>query len=763
MNEPSNEHHCCCHCGGEAEARPVSHAKYICPMCAGVESDRPGACPKCGMALERNPAWRGEGKTIYTCPMHPEIKQDHPGNCPKCGMALEPVKGEVLEENDDGELREMKCRLFLALPLALPVLLLAMGAHIPGIQWLSPTISGWVQFLLATPVVLWCGKPFFVRAWQSLVHGHFNMFTLIALGTGSAYVFSVVALLAPGLLPHALRHGAGVPLYFEAAAVIAVLVLVGQVLELRARAGTGEAIRNLLKLSPRIAHRVVDGSESDVPLGDVKTGDLLRVKPGEKVPVDGVVIEGASSMDESMLTGESMPVEKTANDPVVGGTLNGAGSLLIRAERVGEETLLSQIVGMVAQAQRSRAPIQRLADMVAGWFVPAVIVTAIVTFVAWMLWGPAPAFAFALANAVAVLIIACPCALGLATPMSIMVAVGRGAGLGVLVRDAESLETLEKVDTLVVDKTGTLTEGRPVLVATEATDGNAADDLLTVAASLEQHSEHPLASAVVNAARSRALPVQEVADFHSISGGGVKGRINGQDVVVGRRSLLEASGIGALHSLDASADRLQNDGHTVVWVAVEGKAVGLLALTDEIKKSTPEAIRKLHGMGLHIVMLTGDNRQTAGLIGRKLGIDEIRAEVSPKEKQSVIEQFAREGRVVAMAGDGVNDAPALAVARVGIAMGTGTDVAMSTAGITLVHGDLRGIVQARSLSRATMRNIRQNLTFAFLYNSLGVPIAAGLLYPWFGLLLSPIIASAAMSLSSVSVIGNALRLKSIRL
>lgn len=762
MNEPPVEHHCCRHCDGKPAPQGASSAKYICPMCAGVEADRPGACPKCGMALERNPAWQGKDATIYTCPMHPEIKEDHPGNCPKCGMALEPMQAGALEE-EDGELREMKSRLFVALPLALPVLLLAMGAHIPGLRVIAPALSGWVQFFLATPVVLWCGWPFFVRAWRSLTHGHFNMFTLIALGTGAAYVFSVVALLAPGLLPHAFQHDGMVPLYFEAAAVITALVLVGQVLELRARAGTGEALRNLLNLSPRIAHRITNGAETDVPLNEVRHGDILRVKSGEKVPVDGVVLEGSSPVDESMLTGESMPVEKSAEDQVVGGTLNGTGSLLVRAERVGAETMLAQIVGMVAQAQRSRAPIQRLADVVAGWFVPAVIGIAVVTFLAWMFWGPAPALAFALTNAVAVLIIACPCALGLATPMSIMVSVGRGAGLGVLVRDAEALESLEKVDTLVLDKTGTLTEGRPVLAAMEAADGNAADDLLAVAASLEQHSEHPLAAAVVNAARSRNLPVQNIEGFHSISGGGVKGRVNEQDVVIGRRSLLEASGITGLHSLDASADRLQNDGHTVIWVAVEGKPVGLLALTDGIKKSTPEAIRKLHELGLRIVMLTGDNRRTAELIGHKLGIDEIHAEVSPQEKQGVIEQFGREGRIVAMAGDGVNDAPALAAAQVGIAMGTGTDVAMNSAGITLVHGDLRGIVQAKALSRATMRNIRQNLAFAFLYNSLGVPIAAGVLYPWFGLLLSPIIASVAMSLSSVSVIGNALRLKSIRL
>jgi Cu+-exporting ATPase len=726
-------------------------------MCPGVESDHPGACPKCGMALERNPSF--VRAAVYTCPMHPEVRQDHPGECPICGMALEAVQPKA--EEDHSELRDMTRRFFIGLPLALPVLVLAMAEHFPALRLLPPAVSAWVQFALATPVVLWCGWPFFERGARSLVTRHLNMFTLIALGTGAAYLFSVVVLFAPDLLPHAMRHDGMLPVYFEAAAVIVVLVLLGQVLELRARAGTGAAIRALLDLAPKIAHRVSDGVEDDVPLDQIHQGDILRVKPGEKIPVDGVVTEGQSAVDESMLTGEPIPVEKSADARVVGGTLNGHGSLLLRAERVGAETMLAQIVQIVAQAQRSRAPIQRLADQVAGWFVPAVVAIAVLTFVIWMIFGPAPAFAYALVNAVAVLIIACPCALGLATPMSIMVAVGRGAESGVLIKEAAALEVLEKVDTLVVDKTGTLTEGKPAVVSITALLPE--NELLSAAAALEAQSEHPLAGAVVKLAKERSLPPGRVEDFTAIAGGGVRGRVDGRHVLVGKRALLAAEGVSGIDTLDERAVAAQAEGRTVIWVACDAKAAGFLVLADPVKKTTPAAIADLHAMGIRISMLTGDNAQTAARLAKDLGIDDFTAEVSPADKQSRVVEMKAHSRVVAMAGDGVNDAPALAAADVGIAMGTGTDVAMESAGVTLVKGDLRGIVQAIALSRATMRNIRQNLLFAFLYNTLGVPIAAGVLYPFFGILLSPIIASAAMSLSSVSVVGNALRLRKVRL
>lgn len=751
-----SEHHCCHH-GGHKPASTTPTKEWFCPMCPGVESDKPGACPKCGMALERNPSF--VRATVYTCPMHPKVRQDHPGDCPICGMALEPVQPQA--EEDHSELRDMTRRFFIGLPLALPVLVLAMAEHFPALRLLPSAISAWVQFILATPVVLWCGWPFFERGFRSLVTRHLNMFTLIALGTGAAYLFSVVVLFVPSVLPHGMRHDGMLPVYFEAAAVIVVLVLLGQVLELRARAGTGAAIRALLDLAPKIAHRVENGSEEDVPLDQVRTGDLLRVKPGEKIPVDGVVIEGQSVVDESMLTGEPIPVEKTIHEHVVGGTLNGSGSLLLRAERVGAETMLAQIVQMVAQAQRSRAPIQRLADQVAGWFVPAVVAVAVVTFAVWMLFGPAPAFAYALVNAVAVLIIACPCALGLATPMSIMVAVGRGAENGVLIKDAAALEVLEKVDTLVVDKTGTLTEGHPAVTLIGALHSE--DELLALAASIEGQSEHPLAGAIVRLAKERKVSFAKVEDFSAIAGGGVRGRVDGQRVLVGKRALLEAENVGGFASLDAQANVAQAEGRTVIWVASDAKVVGFLALSDPVKKTTPAAVADLHAMGIRIAMLTGDNAQTAARLAKELGIDDFTAEVSPADKQARVAEKRKQGRVVAMAGDGVNDAPALAAADVGIAMGTGTDVAMESAGVTLVKGDLRGIVQAIALSRATMRNIRQNLLFAFLYNSLGVPIAAGVLYPIFGILLSPIIASAAMSLSSVSVVGNALRLRKLHL
>ncbi len=726
-------------------------------MCPGVESDQPGACPKCGMALERNPAF--VPAAVYTCPMHPEVRQDHPGVCPICGMALEPVQAEVQEDN--GELHDMVRRFVVGLVLGLPVLVLAMGGHVFPI--LPTGISVWVQLLLSTPVVFWCGWPFLERGIRSVLTWHLNMFTLIALGTVTAWLFSVVVVLFPDILPHGIAHHDSTPVYFEAAAVIVVLVLLGQVLELRARAGTGAAIRALLGLAPKIAHRLRDGVEEDISLDQVHAGDLLRTKPGEKIPVDGIVTEGNTSIDESMLTGEPIPVEKTVGDKVAAGTLNGAGSILLRAEKVGSETMLAQIVTMVAQAQRSRAPIQRLADVVAGWFVPAVVLAAVMTFFVWLLFGPQPAFAFAVVNAVAVLIIACPCALGLATPMSIMVAVGRGAQAGVLFKDAEALETLGKVTTLVVDKTGTLTEGRPAVTTVMAFGAFGEDDVLRLAAALEQQSEHPLAGAIIRHASEKKRSLPPVTDFTSITGGGIRGRVEGHAIFIGSRALLEKSGLTGFEAMSDHADGLLNEGRIVIWVGQGNAVIGFIALSDQIKSSTPQAIRRLHELGLRVVMLTGDNARTARHVAETLGIDEVKAQVSPQDKQTKITELKKAGALVAMAGDGVNDAPALASADVGIAMGTGTDVAMHSAGVTLVKGDLLGIAQAIELSRATMVNIRQNLFFAFLYNGLGIPIAAGVLYPFFGLLLSPIIASAAMSLSSVCVIGNALRLKGVKL
>jgi Cu+-exporting ATPase len=716
------------------------------------------------MALERNPAWKPEAKTIYTCPMHPEIEQPHPGDCPKCGMALEPQALTAIEPEENGELRDMTRRLWIAVFGALPVFVLAMGHLFPGApHWFMGAGSRWMQFVFTTPVVLWAGWPFFIRGVRSLRTGHFNMFTLIALGVGAAYLYSVVAMFAPGVFPETMRMDGGVGIYFEAAAVIVVLVLVGQVLELRARSRTGSALRALLDLAPATA-RIVDGSgEREVPLDQVAVGAVLRVRPGGKVPVDGVVIEGQSSIDEAMLTGEPIPVAKGPGGVVTGGTINGTGAFLMRAERVGGETMLARIVQMVAEAQRSRAPIQALADRVAGWFVPAVLGLAALTFVLWLLLGPEPRLAHALVNAVAVLIIACPCALGLATPMSIMVGIGRGAQVGVLVKNAEALERLEKVDTLVVDKTGTLTEGRPRLVACQVVAGVEENELLAIAASVEHFSEHPLAAAIVTAAQERGLAVRSVTDFQSATGGGVSAQVDERTVLIGQPAFLRERGITDLDPLLAAAAPRQAQAQTVIFVAVAGRAVGFLAVADAIKESTPEAIRALHALGLKIVMLTGDNRATAGHIAQQLGIDEVTAEVSAADKRDIIHDLRRRGARVAMAGDGINDAPALAAADVGIAMGTGTDVAMESAGITLLRGDLLGLVRAVLLSRALLRNIRQNLVFAFLYNALGIPIAAGLLYPFFGLLLSPIFAGAAMSLSSVSVITNALRLRSVSL
>ncbi|MCH8925939.1 MAG: copper-translocating P-type ATPase, partial [Proteobacteria bacterium] len=734
--------------------------------CPGVESEGPAACPKCGMALEPAAPALQATKTQYTCPMHPEIVRDEPGDCPLCGMALEPVT-IVLEEAPNPELVDMTRRFWGSLVLTLPVFVIAMADLIPGrpLEALaSERAWGWVQLVIASPVILWGGKPFFERGWTSLVTRNLNMFTLIAIGTGVAYLYSLVATLVPGIFPDAFRGPDGsVAVYFEAAAVIITLVLLGQVLELKARSQTSNAIKALLGLAPKTA-RVVrpDGSEEDVPLDRVHPGDMLRVRPGEKVPVDGVVIEGSSSIDESMISGEPIPVEKVAGDRVTGATLNGTGGFVMEAQRVGADTLLAQIVRMVSEAQRSRAPIQRLADVVAGYFVPVVVLAAAVTFVVWGLFGPDPAMAYAIINAVAVLIIACPCALGLATPMSIMVGTGRGATVGVLIKNAEALEIMEKVDTLVVDKTGTLTEGKPRLTRVVPAEGVDEGELLRLAASLERGSEHPLAAAIVAGAQERDLALEEAKDFESVTGKGVTGRVGGRRVALGNLKLLEQLGIDPA-GLEARAEDLRREGETVMFFAIDGRAAGLIGVADPIKESTPEAIRLLQADGVKIVMLTGDNRTTAEAVGRRLGLDDIEAEVLPEQKGEVVKRLQAEGRIVAMAGDGINDAPALAQAQVGIAMGTGTDVAMESAGVTLVKGDLRGIARARRLSRATMRNIRQNLFWAFIYNSLGVPIAAGVLYPIFGLLLSPMIAAAAMSFSSVSVIGNALRLRKLAL
>jgi len=752
--------------GAASEVKPSSAAKYFCPMCAGVESDKPGDCPKCGMALEKNPTWKPQSKVIYTCPMHPEIEQDHPGDCPICGMALEPktpLGGAAGTEEENAELRDMTRRFWIGAALTLPVFLLAMAHVIPALNMVPENISRWAQFILSTPVVLWAGWPFFKRGWRSIKTMQLNMFTLIAIGVGAAYVFSAVAMLFSGLFPDAMRHNGGVAIYFEAAAVIVVLVLLGQVLELRARSRTGNAIRALLNLAPPTARLIRGNEEQEVQLEAVKVGDRLRVRPGEKIPVDGVVVEGRSSVDESMITGEPIPVEKNTGDKITGGTVNGTGSFVMQAQRVGSDTLLAQIVDMVAQAQRSRAPIQGLADKVSGYFVPAVVAIAILTSLLWYFFGPEPRLAYAIVNAVAVLIIACPCALGLATPMSVMVGVGRGAQAGVLIRNAEAIEVMEKVDTLVVDKTGTLTEGKPRLVAVLAAEGFNENELLLAAASVEQNSEHPLAAAVVQGAKEREVQPQPIADFASITGGGVIGKLNGREIIVGKLAFLQQRGATGAAALEPRAAQLQSEGNTVIFVAINGKAAGVLAVADPIKASTPAAIAELHRLGLKIIMLTGDNQRTAETVAKKLGLDEVEAGVEPQHKHERIKQLRQQGRVVAMAGDGINDAPALAVAHVGIAMGTGTDVAMESAGITLVKGDLRGIVQAFALSRAMMRNIRQNLFFAFVYNAVGIPIAAGVLYPFFGLLLSPIIAGAAMSFSSVSVIANALRLRSLRI
>jgi P-type Cu+ transporter len=708
----------------------------------------------------------GGDEAIYTCPMHPEVRQKGPGTCPICGMALEPLT-VTAEVGPNPELVDMTRRFWIGLALTLPVVVLEMGGHIPALNLhhlISPRLSAWVMFLLATPVVLWAGWPFFVRGWASLVSRNLNMFTLIALGTGAAYAYSVVATLAPGVFPAGFRGMDGaVPVYFEAAAVITVLVLLGQVLELRAREQTGGAIRALLDLAPKTARRIRSaGSDEEITLAEVQVGDRLRVRPGDGVPVDGEVLEGRGAVDESMVTGESMPVEKEPGAKLIGGTVNGTGSLVIRAEKVGAETVLSRIVAMVAEAQRSRAPIQRMADTVSGYFVPAVIAVAVLAFLAWAVWGPAPALSYGLIAAVSVVIIACPCALGLATPMSIMVGVGKGAGVGVLIKSAEALERMERVDTLVVDKTGTLTEGKPKVVAVVPATGLPEGEALALAASLERASEHPLAAAIVAAAKERGLALRDAADFTSVTGKGVTGTVDGRAVALGNAKLMADLGID-LGGLREEADKLRGDGATALFLALDGKAGGVVAVADPIKATTAAALERLRADGIRIVMLTGDNRKTAEAIARRLGITEVEADVLPEDKNRIVRDLRAAGKVVAMAGDGVNDAPALAEADVGIAMGTGTEVAMLSAGVTLVKGDLMGIARARALSRTTMRNIRQNLFLAFVYNAIGVPVAAGVLYPVAGVLLSPVMAAAAMALSSVSVIGNALRLRSVRL
>ena len=733
---------------------------HTCPMHPEIRQQGPGSCPKCGMALEPDRPMAPATRTEYTCPMHPEVVQDGPGSCPKCGMALEP-RTVTAEEADNPELVDMSRRLGFAAAFTVPLFLVAMGDMLPGepvSSLLSPGVRVWLELALATPVCLWSAWPFYQRAVQSVVNRSLNMFTLIGLGVGVSYGYSVVAALMPDLFPESFRHHGAVAVYFEAAAVITTLILLGQVLELRARSQTGAAIRALLGLAPATARRIdADGNEADVSLDQVNPGDRLRVRPGEKVPLDGVVIEGESHVDESMITGEPVPVAKARGDAVVGATLNGNGSLVMEVEKVGADTLLSRIAQMVADAQRTRAPIQKLADVVAGYFVPIVIAVAVITFVVWAWFGPEPAMTHALVNAVAVLIIACPCALGLATPMSIMVATGKGARMGVLFKNAEAIETLGRVDTLVVDKTGTLTRGRPELIEVVTLGDVDESRLLELSASVERASEHPLADAIVRGARERGVALASVDGFESTTGKGVHGRVGDTTVHIGNRALFEAAGID-VDELVERAESLRQDGATVMLVAIDQRAAGLVAVADPIKDSAADAIAALHDEGVAIVMLTGDNRTTARAVARQLGIDTVHAEVLPEQKAELVAQFQAKGHIVAMAGDGINDAPALARANVGIAMGSGTDVAMESAGVTLVKGDLDGIVRARQLSRMTLRNIRQNLFFAFVYNALGVPVAAGLLYPFTGLLLSPMIAAAAMSASSVSVIGNALRL-----
>ena len=761
LGEAPPKHDCCHGHEGHSPSKKKhtkSSAKYICPMCDGVESDVPSDCPKCGMALERNQPAAPQTKTIYTCPMHPEVRQDHPGSCPKCGMDLEPETVTSEEEEADPELTWMTIRFWVGTALTIPVVALAMLPML-GIELGVPAdVSRWIQLVLATPVVLWCGWPFFVRGAKSFVSMNLNMFTLISMGVAAAYLFSLVATLFPSFIPDAFQHGGEVPVYFEAAAMIVTLVLLGQVIELRARKKTGSAIRELINLAPPTARLIEDGQEREVPLSEVQQGQELKVVPGDKIPVDGEVIAGSSNVDESMLTGEADPVQKKQGDNVIGGTVNQGGTLRIKATNVGEDTVLSQIVQMVGQAQRSRAPIQRLADTVSGYFVPAIVAIAVVTFVVWAFWSPEePKLAYALLNAVAVLIVACPCALGLATPMSIMVGVGRGAKAGVLVKEAAGLETLQKVDTVVVDKTGTLTEGKPKLTTLEPAEGFSEDELLKYAAAVEQDSEHPIARSIVDEAKQREMSLPEATDFDSTTGQGVQAVVEGKKVVCGKPSLLQDHGIQFKASGSPEG--------TKVYLGIDGKYAGALIVSDPLKPTTVGAIGALHDMGIRVIMMTGDNAQVAEAIAKKLNIDDYQADLSPQDKHDRIQQLRNEGAEVAMAGDGINDAPALAAADVGIAMGTGTDVAIESASITLMGGDLEGVVKAFRLSRRVMRNIKQNLFFALAYNSLGVPIAAGVLVPIFGMhaLLNPMFAAAAMSFSSVSVIGNALRLRATNL
>ncbi|MGD2127697.1 MAG: copper-translocating P-type ATPase [Lysobacterales bacterium] len=767
-HHPSHGHE---HAARSGEHQPTSGAdltgKYICPMCPGVVEDEPVPCPHCGMALERVVTPTLARKTKYTCPMHPEVVQDGPGNCPICGMALEPMVAQDEAPEDDPEYRDMRRRFLVSLVVAIPLLLVAMGDMLPGrpvSAVVGQTARTFLELVLATPICLWAAWPFYRRAWASIVNRHLNMFTLIGLGVAVSYGYSLIATLFPSIFPDAFRDAEGhVAVYFEAAGVIVALVLMGQVLELRARGRTGEALRSLLGLAPTQARKVTPcGHEKDIPLEEVVPGDTLRVRPGEKIPVDGVVLEGSSSVDESMISGEPLPVGKEPGDPVVGATINGNGSLLIKAEKVGAETLLARIVQMVSDAQRSRAPIQKLADTVSGWFVPLVIAAAIVTFTVWALVGPQPAMAYAVINAVAVLIIACPCALGLATPMSIVAATGKGAENGILFRNAEAIEHLRAVDVILLDKTGTLTEGKPKLTGLVTTEGHGEEHVLALASALERRSEHPLADALVAGAEQRGAARLEAESFESVTGKGVKGRVDGREAALGNEALMESLDVDTA-PLRADADSMRRDGATVLWMALDGSLAALVAVSDPVKDSTPGAIEALHREGLKVVMVTGDSHRTAEAVAKRLSIDDIVAEVLPEQKLDTVRQYQQQGLRVAMAGDGINDSPALAAADVGIAMGTGTDIAMESADVTLVKGDLRGIVRARRLSRMTMQNIRQNLFFAFVYNGVGVPVAAGVLYPFLGLLLSPMIAAAAMSFSSVSVISNSLRLRRAQL
>ncbi|MEP2775643.1 MAG: copper-translocating P-type ATPase [Luteolibacter sp.] len=756
----------CCHGGNhhdhkidtsETKARP---GQWTCPMDPEVISDKPGDCPKCGMALEQVPSIPDQ--ILYTCPMHPEIVEEAPGDCPKCGMPLEPMTPVSGDEHAQQEIRSLSRKFWVALILTVPVFFLAMGGMIPGLDLHSlipKSVSKWIELALATPVVFWAGGIFFVKGWRSVIARSPNMFTLIMIGVGAAWLFSTVAVIAPGIFPASFRMHGEVGLYFEAAAVITVLVLLGQLLEARARSRTGAAIQSLLGLAAKTAHRITDGKEEEVPIDQIKKGDLLRVRPGEKIPIDGNITEGSSNIDESMITGEPVPVSKKTDDDVIGATVNQTGSFVMRAERVGGETLLSQIVHMVSEAQRSRAPIQKMADTIASYFVPAVLVCAIITFIVWAIWGPDPAMAYALVNAVAVLIIACPCALGLATPMSIMVGVGQAAEKGILIKNAEAIETAEKVDTLITDKTGTLTAGKPEVTDLLAIDADEIDKLLAAAAALEASSEHPLARAIVDAAKSESLTLPESTDFQSTTGGGVSGKISDHIIRVGKKGFLEDSGVTFPKELLKEAKRLQAEAKTIVWISRNDRAEALLGISDPIKESSAAAIAELHRQGIRVIMATGDNIHTSEAVGKALGIDEVHAGLSPADKIALVKALKAAGAIVAMAGDGINDAPALAEAQVGIAMGTGTDVAIESAAITLVKGNLDGISKAIGLSRDVMKNIRQNLFFAFAYNALGIPIAAGVLYPITGTLLSPMIAGAAMSFSSLSVILNALRLR----